>query len=207
MKKFVTFTSSVLPIGIENIDTDQIIPARFLKTTIRQGFGKYLFYNWRFDENDNPKKDTLFEDKKHKNSHILIVENNFGCGSSREHAVWALLDYGFSVVISTSFGDIFYNNSLKNGLLPIQVTNNQLQQLFKAEEYDDQFQLTVDLEYQILKSNQPILNIPFQIDQFHKTCLLGGVDELGYILSLEYNIRLYEKSHPRYFSIKNTKSL
>lgn len=207
MKKFDTFTSATLPIRIENIDTDQIIPARFLKTTQKQGLGKYLFYNWRFTENGKKKKNNFIDVSIHRYSKILIAGNNFGCGSSREHAVWALLDYGFSVIISTSFGDIFYSNSLKNGLLPIQITNKQLQQLFLIAEKNSQLTLTVDLEKQVVSSKFPTLKINFHIDEFRKTCLLQGVDELGYIVSLENYIQIYEKSHTRYFSLNNTKTI
>lgn len=207
MKKFYSFTSTALPIGIENIDTDQIIPARFLKTTQKQGLGKYLFYNWRFDEKDKKKIGAIFGNKRFEKAGILIAENNFGCGSSREHAVWALMDYGFKVIISTSFGDIFYNNSLKNGLLPIQITNKQLQKLFLLAEKKTQLKLTIDLKNQIVGSDFPVLKIPFYIDRFRKTCLLQGIDELGYMISLGNYIQAYENSHIRYFSVNNTKSI
>src|SRR3989338_11364950 len=149
MQKFTTLTSTCLPLRTENIDTDQIIPARFLKTTVREGIGKYFFNNWRYDEM-GIKRESIFWDEKYKQAKILIAGNNFGCGSSREHAAWAILDYGFQVVISSSFGDIFYNNSLKNGLLAVIISHKQLDQLLELVELEPGIQVNIDLEKQIL---------------------------------------------------------
>ena len=148
MQKFVKIISACFPIREENIDTDQIVPARFLKMTTREGWGKYLFHDWRFDKNGKKKKNSLFDEFKYRGAKILVAGNNFGCGSSREHAAWAILDYGFRVVISSSFGDIFYNNCLKNGLLPLVLKQKELEELFKIIEKNPKTEVTVDLERQ-----------------------------------------------------------
>lgn len=200
MHTFTTLTSNCLPLRTENIDTDQIVPARFLKVTSKEGIGKHFFHNWRFEENGSEKKDSVFYEQQYQDAKILIAGNNFGCGSSREHAVWAILDYGFSAVISSSFGDIFYNNSLKNGLLPVAVTQEELDKLLELIELEPQTQVTVDLENQYVKIPNASLEFTFPIDQFRKACLMNGVDELGYILSLEEKITEYEKTHRGYIS-------
>lgn len=192
MSTFSIFTASCLPLREENIDTDQIVPARFLKITTRDGFGKYMFYDWRYDTKEKHVKKSIFNDSKYKNSKILVAGNNFGCGSSREHAAWAILDYGYRVVISSSFGDIFYNNSLKNRLLPVVIKSKELEILFRLIEKVPGFEITVDLEKQTI--SDPIVKFlyHFDIDAFRKKCLLKGVDELGYILSHEDKINTYE---------------
>lgn len=188
MNKFTKVTSTGFPIKTENIDTDQIIPARFLKTTQKEGLGKYLFYDKSFDLNDCTSK-------------ILIAGNNFGCGSSREHAVWAIMDFGFRVVISSSFGDIFYNNALKNGLLPAILKPAQLNKLFRIVENKPKTKITVDLEkQQITTYKEELLILHFPIDSFRKTCLSNGVDELGYILSFQEKIREFERLHQNFIS-------
>lgn len=198
MKKFTKITSECLPIKAENIDTDQIVPARFLKITTKEGFGRYLFYDWRFDQSGKPKKNNKFDDSNHTHK-ILVVGNNFGCGSSREHAVWAIQDFGFQVVISSSFGDIFYNNALKNGLLPIVLKPSELEKLFQAIEKNPLTKATVDLEKQKVSFNDH--NFSFPIDSFRKTCLLNEVDELGYIISMEKKIKKFEDSHQIFISV------
>lgn len=200
MNKFTTFTSTCLPLRTENIDTDQIIPARFLKVTSKEGIGKHFFDNWRFDENGREKQDSIFSDTKYKDAKILIAGNNFGCGSSREHAVWATLDYGFAAVISSSFGDIFYNNSLKNGLLPVPIKQEELDKLLELIELEPKTRVTIDLENQYVKIPGASLEFTFPIDQFRKACLMNGVDELGYIVSLEEKIQKYEKTHKGFIS-------
>lgn len=200
MQKFTTLTFSCLPLRTENIDTDQIIPARFLKVTSKEGIGKHFFHNWRFDENGKEKKDSIFFDTRYKDARILIAGNNFGCGSSREHAVWAILDCGFNVVVSSSFGDIFYNNSLKNGLLPVPIKQEELDELLELIELEPQTKATVDLENQYVKIPSASLEFTFPIDQFRKACLINGIDELGYILSLEEKIKEYEKTHKGFVS-------
>lgn len=222
MRKFSSITSMCIPIEIENIDTDQIVPARFLKITTREGFGKYLFYDWRFDKNGKPKNNPYFHELNHESIKILITGNNFGCGSSREHAVWALQDFGFEAVISSSFGDIFYNNSLKNGLLPVTVKPFELNQLFRIIEEKPETKITVDLENQsviILRASPDVTsgrvekstsNSPrqartiiyqFPLDQFRKSCLLKGIDELGYIFSMKKKIQEFERFHKNFLSV------
>ncbi|OGG26374.1 3-isopropylmalate dehydratase small subunit [Candidatus Gottesmanbacteria bacterium RIFCSPLOWO2_01_FULL_39_12b] len=183
MRKFIKLASTCLSMPTENIDTDQIIPARFLKTTERKGLGKYLFYNWRGKH---------FDESIHRGKKILIAGNNFGCGSSREHAVWALMDFGFEAVISSSYGDIFYNNSLKNGFLPVILKAGEIQKIFNLIEQNPKVNLTIDLQKQTVVA-YPLL-FSFPIDSFRKNCLLKGVDELGYILSYEKEITRYELS-------------
>lgn len=183
METFTRLTSTCLPIRTENIDTDQIIPARFLKTTKRTGLGKYLFYNWRGND---------FDESIHRSKKILIAGNNFGCGSSREHAVWALMDYGFKTVISSSFGDIFYNNSLKNGFLPVMLKPHETEKLFRLIEHNNNTMITIDLQKQTVEANSFLFR--FHIDSFRKICLLKGTDELGYIFSFEDKIREFEQN-------------
>jgi 3-isopropylmalate/(R)-2-methylmalate dehydratase small subunit len=168
------------------VDTDQIIPKQFLKLVKKSGFGKYLFYNWRYDENENPKQDFVLNDNKYQNSKILVTGENFGCGSSREHAVWALQDYGFSVIIAPSFGDIFYSNCFKNGILPIQLEERMIEKLkHKSGE------LEVDLENQLLKTNTE--QIPFDINSYKKRILLEGLDDISQTLQLADKISEFEK--------------
>lgn len=203
MNKFITLTSTCLPLRTENIDTDQIIPARFLKVTGKSGIGKHFFHNWRFDESGKEKQDSIFFDPKYKEAKILIAGNNFGCGSSREHAAWAILDFGLRAVISSSFGDIFYTNSLKNGLLPVPIKQDELDELLELIELEPQTKVTVDLENQLVLIPSASLEFTFPIDQFPKACLLNGVDELGYILSLQEKIKQYEKTHKGYIHHRN----
>jgi 3-isopropylmalate/(R)-2-methylmalate dehydratase small subunit len=193
MKKFTKLISTCLSIPTENIDTDQIIPARFLKLTTRKGFGEYLFYDWRFDDNGKPKNNPYFHGSIYETKKILVASNNFGCGSSREHAVWAIQDFGFKAIISSSYGDIFYNNALKNGLLPVIITPSELKKLFQVIKNQPQTKVTADLEHQYISFNNHYFSFP--INSFRKTCLLKGVDELGYILSMEDKIKKIENSH------------
>ena len=194
MKQFTTITSTCLPLRTENIDTDQIIPARFLKTTLREGLGKYLFYNWRFNNKDKELQ-SQFNNSNYQTAKIIVAGNNFGCGSSREHAVWALLDFGFKVIISSSFGDIFYNNSLKNGLLPVVLKPAELEELLTVIEKQPDTLVTVDLENETVTIAGLNKEYHFPIDSFRKTCLLKGVNELGYILSFKEKIKSFEKDH------------
>ena len=186
MEAFKKTKTIVTPLGQINVDTDQIIPKQFLKLVQKSGFGKYLFYNWRYDENENQKQDFVLNDKKYQNSKILVTGENFGCGSSREHAVWALQDYGFSVIIAPSFGDIFYSNCFKNGILPIKLEERMVEKL-KHESGE----LEVDLENQLLKTNTE--QIPFDINSYKKTILLKGLDDIAQTLQLEDKISEFEK--------------
>src|SRR6185312_253308 len=191
MEKFTVLTSRLAPLPIDNIDTDQIIPARFLKTISKAGLGDQLFFDWRYDADGNPKPDFLLNQPQGKAAKILLAGDNFGCGSSREHAPWALLQYGFRAVISTSFADIFRGNSLKNSLLPIIVSDEASKALFDAVAKDPEASVTVDLEAQTLTLPGGS-KVTFPIEQFSKDCLLQGVDELGYILQQEPAIAAYE---------------
>ena len=189
MDKFKKIKSIVTPFDKVNVDTDQIVPKQFLKLIHKTGFGKFLFYNWRFDSDEKPNSSFILNDPKYKNSKILITQDNFGCGSSREHAVWALQDYGFSVIIAPSFADIFFSNCFKNGLLAIILNSKIVEKLLKI-----QTEIEVDLENQIIKTDTEI--IPFQIDEYKKKNLLNGLDEIALTLKYQDKILEYEKKSP-----------
>lgn len=191
MQKFTAFTSRIAPLAIDNIDTDQIIPARFLKTTSKAGLGDQLFFDWRYDEKGNPRPDFILNRPEGRAAQVLLAGDNFGCGSSREHAPWALLQYGFRAVISTSFADIFRGNSVKNSLLPIVVPHQAHKGLFEAVAQNPTVTVTVDLAEQKLTLPDGS-SVTFPIDEFAKHCMLEGVDELGYILQQEEAIAEYE---------------
>ncbi len=191
MAQFTTLTSRVLPLPVNDIDTDQIIPARFLKATDKKGMGDNLFADWRYNADGSPKADFVLNQPNSKGAQVLLAGDNFGCGSSREHAPWALIGFGFKAVISTSFADIFRNNSLKNGLIPIIVDEATHKMLFDLIEEVPNTEVTVDLASQTLIL--PNGSVEFPIDPFNKTCLLNGVDELGYILGFEKEIAAYEQ--------------
>lgn len=192
MAQFTTLTSRVLSLPVNDIDTDQIIPARFLKATDKNGMGDNLFADWRYNSDGSPNADFVLNKPESKGAQILLAGDNFGCGSSREHAPWALTAYGFRAVISTSFADIFRSNSLKNGLIPMIVDEETHKMLFDLIEEVPDTELTVDLASQTLLF--PHGSVTFPIDPFNKTCLLNGVDELGYILGFEKEIAKYEAS-------------
>ena len=190
--KFITLNSSMVPLNIENIDTDQIIPARFLKATTRKGFGDNVFYDWRYNSDGTPKSDFAMNNPKYSGN-VLVVGNNFGCGSSREHAAWAIYGAGFKAVVSSFFADIFRNNALNNGLLPVKVTPQFLATIFEAIEKDPATQIIIDLENQQI--TLPVANITenFEISAYKKECLLKGYDDIDYVLSLKDKIEEYEK--------------
>jgi 3-isopropylmalate/(R)-2-methylmalate dehydratase small subunit len=190
MKPFSNFESRMVPLAINNIDTDQIIPARFLKTTTKQGLDRQLFCDWRYDAQGNPKPDFILNQPRAQGAQVLLAGDNFGCGSSREHAPWALTQFGFRAVVSTSFADIFKQNSLKNALLPIVVPPDVHAELFAAAD-DPEATVKVDLASQTLTTPGG-RKVEFPIDSFSKHCLLEGVDELGYILQHEAQIAAYE---------------
>lgn len=190
MAQFTTLTSRFVVIPACDIDTDQIIPARFLKATDKNGMGNNLFADWRYNADGSPKPDFILNQPEAAASQILVAGDNFGCGSSREHAPWALTGYGFRAVISTSFADIFRNNALKNGLLPIVVDQETYQLLLDLADEAPRAELTVDLASQTV--SYPGGSISFPIDPFNKTCLLNGVDELGYIMGFENEIAAFE---------------
>jgi len=187
MESFKNIASIVTPLDKVNVDTDQIVPKQFLKLVQKSGFGKFLFYNWRFDENENKKSDFILNDSKYDDSKILIAGDNFGCGSSREHAVWALQDYGFSVIIAPSFADIFFSNCFKNGLLPI-----SLQQEIVDSLYAETSSIHVDLEKQLITTDSR--KISFEIDSHKKKILLEGLDDIAQTFQLESKISEFEKN-------------
>lgn len=186
MEPFKKIKSITTPLDKVNVDTDQIVPKQFLKLIQKTGFGQYLFYDWRYEKDSTPKKDFVLNNPEFKNSKILLARDNFGCGSSREHAVWALLDYGFRVVISTSFADIFYNNCFKNGILPIKVSEKTLQQLFETTS-----EIEIDLDKQTITSGRSLIS--FEIEPHWKKILLEGLDDIAVTLLHENSISKYEK--------------
>ena len=194
MAQFTTLTSRLVALPVNNVDTDQIIPARYLKVTDKAGLGAALFSDWRYNTDGSPKPDFVLNQPEAQGAVILLAGDNFGCGSSREHAPWALLGYGFRAVISTSFADIFRNNSLKNGLLPVIVDAETHRSLLDLFEEAPNAEVTIDLASQTvtLPGGQAV---SFPIDGFSKTCLLNGVDELGYIQSFSSQIAAYEAQH------------
>jgi 3-isopropylmalate/(R)-2-methylmalate dehydratase small subunit len=199
MKKFTVHTGTAVPLLRENIDTDQIIPKQFLKRIERSGYGEFLFYDWRFTADGTPIADFVLNDPRFSHASILVAGANFGCGSSREHAPWSLMDYGFRVIIAPSFADIFYNNSLKNGLLPITLDAADVAFLGKEAADDPDFSLTVDLENRTVTDGADFTRT-FTIDEFRRHCLLNGLDDIGLTLQHEAAITAYEAHHANAFS-------
>jgi 3-isopropylmalate/(R)-2-methylmalate dehydratase small subunit len=195
MEKVTTFTSHIVPLPINDIDTDQIIPASFLKVTNKDGLAEGLFKAWRFNPDGSPKQDFVLNQPEYQNAQVLVAGDNFGCGSSREHAPWAIQGYGFKAVISTSFADIFRSNSLKNGLLPIVVDHETHQQLMSLAEEDPTTSVTIDLAAQrvILPDGR---QASFPIDPFTKHCLLQGVDQMGFLIGEDESISAFETANP-----------
>ena len=197
MQKLSHIKGSIVAIPINDIDTDQIIPARFLKVTDKQGLGKAAFCDWRYlEDGQTPNPDFILNQPDYQGASVLVAGSNFGCGSSREHAPWALIGAGFKAVISTEFADIFRNNALKNGLLPIVVDEDTQQQLFSLAEEDPSTSVAVDVEAQTLTLPDG-RQVPFPLDGFSKYCLLNGVDQLGYLMNLDDEVRGYESSNPQ----------
>lgn len=194
MEKFQTLTSTFVPLPIENVDTDQIIPARFLKATTREGFGNNLFADWRYDKDGTPKADFVLNNSTFSGQ-ILVAGKNFGSGSSREHAAWAITGYGFKVVVSSFFADIFKNNSLNNGLLPVTVSPEFLAELFDCVTKDPKTSLTINLEDQVIINNATGNKESFDINPYKKACLLEGLDDIDFLLSNKAKIELYEQNH------------
>lgn len=192
MKKFTTLITQVVPLPIENVDTDQIIPARFLKATTREGFGENLFCDWRYDVTGSPRPEFVLNNPSYSGK-ALVAGKNFGCGSSREHAAWALQDYGFDVVISSFFADIFKGNALNNGLLPIQLSDGFVQRIFLAVETDPQAKLTVDLEAQTVTIETTKEYESFEINPYKKSCLINGYDDIDFILNQRAAIEQFEQ--------------
>jgi len=193
MEKFATLLSRAVPLKIEDVDTDQIIPARFLKATKREGFGDNLFRDWKYNKDGSLKEDFPLNDKKYSGS-IIVGGKNFGSGSSREHAGWAIADYGFKVVVSSFFADIFKGNCLNLGILPVQVSEEYLQKIFEAIDADNTSELKVDLEAQEITLVSSGDKESFDIEPYKKTCLLNGYDDIDYILSIEDKVLEFEKT-------------
>jgi 3-isopropylmalate/(R)-2-methylmalate dehydratase small subunit len=193
IEKFNTIRSTAVPLPIENVDTDQIIPARFLKATTREGFGENLFRDWRYDRAGNPKGDFVLNQEIYEGA-ILVAGKNFGSGSSREHAAWAIYDYGFKVVVSSFFADIFKNNSLNTGLLPVQVSEVFLQELFDAIEADPKTEIEVNLVEQKISIPATGKNESFEINAYKKECLLNGYTDIDYLINLKDKIEAFEKN-------------
>ena len=193
MDAFTTLTARCLPFDKDDLDTDQLIPARFLKGTTKAGFGKNLFYDWRYNPDGSIKADSRFDHPPFASAQILVAGNNFGCGSSREHAPWALKDYGFRAVIAESFADIFYNNALKNAVLPVKLPKDVVRQLLKTVEASPEAQVTINLADQ-LATLPDGSTYTFEINPFRKLCLLNGQDDIGFVLSKLDKIEAYESA-------------
>lgn len=191
MDPFKEIKSKLIPLDMINVDTDQIIPKQFLKLIQKSGYGDFLFYDWRFDHSGNPKKQFVLNDPKYKERQVLLTRDNFGCGSSREHAVWALFDYGIGVIIASSFADIFYNNCFKKGLLPIFLSKNEIEYLFNLVDEKDPI-VEVSLQKQTVSLSEKTIN--FDIDSTRKKMLLEGMDEIGFTLRFKDRILNYEKA-------------
>lgn len=196
MEKFITLQSTAVPLHLEDVDTDQIIPARFLKATTREGFGDNLFRDWRYNADNTPKVSFILNDSTYAGQ-ILVAGKNFGCGSSREHAAWAILDAGFKVVVSSFFADIFKNNALNNGLLPVVVTPEFLKTIFENINNNPKTILVVDIQQQTISINDTNHIASFDINPYKKTCLINGFDDIDYLLSLKSEIAAFEVSREK----------
>ncbi len=199
MQPFSTHTGLVAPLDRVNVDTDQMVPKQFLKLLTREGYGRILFYDWRYLDGEVPNPDFVLNSPRYQGASILLTRANFGCGSSREHAAWAILDYGFRVIIAPSYADIFYNNCFKNGILPVTLPDAQVDELFRRAARKKGYRLTVDLESQTINeatgAHETGLKIRFQIDPFRRDCLLKALDDIGLTLRFQDKIAAYEKDH------------
>ena len=203
MKNFIKHTGLTVPLYRANIDTDQIIPKQFLKSIERTGFGQFLFYDWRFDENGVEKQDFSLNQPRYKNASILLAGKNFGCGSSREHAPWSLEDFGFRVVIASAFADIFYNNCFKVGILPVVLEEKKVAELVEKAEKVENYQLTVDLENCKITDERGF-ETSFSVDEFRLYCLLNGLDDIGLTLQQESKISQFENTRPNWKNLART---
>ena len=194
MGKFTKHTGLAAPLDRVNVDTDQMVPKQFLKLPSREGYGKVLFYDWRYLPGDQPNPDFVLNQTRYKGASVLLARNNFGCGSSREHAPWAIQDYGFRAILAPSFADIFFNNCFKNGLLPVILTNDEMDELFRRAERQPGYQVTVDLEQQVVTDGGGLC-YSFKVDSFRREMLLKGLDEIGLTLIHELEIADFEKKH------------
>lgn len=195
MKPFTVHRGRVAPLDRVNVDTDQIIPKQFLKRIEKTGFGQFLFYDWRFGADGKKNADFVLDEPRYEGATVLVAGKNFGCGSSREHAVWALADFGFRAVLSSSFADIFANNSTKNGFLAVLLTEDEVATVMKRAQDIDNYEVTIDLEQCEVRDDQGF-HAKFPIDEFVKHCLLNGLDDIGLTLQHEAEIAAYEKQHP-----------
>jgi 3-isopropylmalate/(R)-2-methylmalate dehydratase small subunit len=195
MQPFAKHAGLVVPLDRVNVDTDQMVPKQFCKLLTREGYGRILFYDWRYLDGEKPNPHFVLNAPRYRGASVLLTRANFGCGSSREHAPWGVLDYGFRVIIAPSYADIFYNNCFKNGILPVTLSDEQVDELFRRTEATTGFQLAADLETQTI-SDSLGLKLTFQIDPFRKTILLKGLDDIGMTLEHADKIAAYEKSHP-----------
>ena len=195
MKPFTVHRGRVAPLDRVNVDTDQIIPKQFLKRIEKTGFGQFVFYDWRFGADGKKNPDFILHEPRYEGASVLVAGKNFGCGSSREHAVWALADFGFRAVVSSSFADIFASNSAKNGFLTVRLTEEEVAQLMQRAQGLDDYQLTVDLEQYEVRDDQGF-RARFAIDEFVRHCLLNGLDDIGLTLQYETEISAYEAQHP-----------
>jgi 3-isopropylmalate/(R)-2-methylmalate dehydratase small subunit len=196
MKPFTKHSGLVAPMDRVNVDTDQMVPKQFLKLLTREGYGKVLFYDWRYLPGEKPNPDFVLNSPRYKGASVLVARANFGCGSSREHAPWAILDYGFRTILAPSYADIFYNNCFKNGILPVTLSDEQIDEIFKRVEKNEGYSLTVDLEQQLVTDDKG-LKYSFTVDPFRRECLLKGLDDIGLSLVHEPQISSYEKKHLR----------
>jgi 3-isopropylmalate/(R)-2-methylmalate dehydratase small subunit len=196
MKPFSTHTGLVLPLDRINVDTDQMVPKQFLKLQTKQGFGRVLFYDWRYLPGETPNPEFILNQPRYRGASVMLARANFGCGSSREHAPWAVADYGFRVLIAPSYADIFYNNCFKNGILPVTLAEEKVEELFKRAEKQTGYSVTADLPNQSIRDSQG-LNFAFEMDQFRKHVLLEGLDDIGLTLQREAAITAFElTAHP-----------
>lgn len=201
MEALTIHSGRVIPLDRANVDTDQIIPKQFLKRIERTGFGQYLFYNWRFDSQGNPDPDFVLNQDEYQGGSILLARTNFGCGSSREHAPWSLLDYGIRVVIAPSYADIFYNNCFKNGMLPVRLSEAQVDALFKRIDQSQSLTLTVDLEKCLVKDDSDF-EAHFEVEPYRRYCLLQGLDDIAITLQADEAISAYEAKLPPFYSLQ-----
>ena len=203
MKPFTRHTGLVAPIDRVNVDTDQMVPKQFLKLLTREGYGRILFYDWRYLPGEKPNPDFVLNKARYKGASVFVARANFGCGSSREHAPWAILDFGVRAILAPSYADIFYNNCFKNGILPVTLSDAQIDEIFKRTEANEGYKVTVDLEQQIVTDDKG-LRYSFTVDPFRRECLLKGLDDIGLTLVHEAEISAFEKKHLHIPSLHGT---
>jgi 3-isopropylmalate/(R)-2-methylmalate dehydratase small subunit len=196
MEPFIQHKGLVAPLDRVNVDTDQMVPKQFLKLQTRQGYGRVLFYDWRYLPGEKPNPEFVLNAPRYKGASIILARANFGCGSSREHAPWAILDYGFRAILAPSYADIFYNNCFKNGILPVTLTNEEMDELFRRTERQEGYRLTVDLQEQVVTDGKE-LRYSFCVDPFRRDCLLKGLDDIGLTLVHEREISAFESKNLR----------